>query len=305
MYIDFVEKDLTFLLSAAHVEDSNRSNNVSDYEKMDALAKIEDLQVKFFRLLQRLAVGKSATINSIFDQGKAMTDAFEPATNRIQEIVGNVYGVRVTFIDTPGFLPSSTNNMRRNRKIMLSVKRFIGKSPPDIVLFFEWLDLLNMGYNDFPLMKLVFHVFGSAIWFKPILVMTHASLTLPEGPCGFPVNYESYVERFDGTLYTPGTIRHKTGKPNADEEDEYQLPPIRILTKSQIERLTKSQKRDYLDELDRETLYLKKQLKEDAQRQREKKLSEAETLVEDNNYDDQQQPSGGCPLTGYGSSSDF
>ncbi|KAJ9163043.1 hypothetical protein P3X46_022762 [Hevea brasiliensis] len=414
------------------LEDSNRSNNVSDYEKMDALAKIEDLQVKFFRLLQRLgysndkllvakflyrihlatsirgreldlkrarkvateqeaieipklnfsvrilvlwktAVGKSATINSIFAQGKAMTDAFEPATNRSQEIVGNVYGVRVTFIDTPGFLPSSTNNMRRNRKIMLSVKRFIGKSPPDIVLFFERLHLLNMGYNDFPLMKLVFQVFGSAIWFNPILVMTHASLTLPEGPCGFPVNYESYAvsdtklenpvllaenhprckKNFMGENILPNgqawrsqflllcmctkilgdantllefqdsielgsssprvpslphllssLLQHRVSNPNeadhnvndillsdADEEDEYQLPPIRILTKSQIERLTKSQKRDYLDELDyRETLYLKKQLKEDARRQREKKLSEAETLVEDNNYDDQQQP---------------
>ncbi|KAG8652012.1 translocase of chloroplast 90, chloroplastic isoform X2 [Manihot esculenta] len=423
-------------------EDANRTNHASD-----PLAKIEDLQVKFFRLLQRLGysndnvlvakvlyrirlaisirgreldlkrarkvaeeqeaidtpeldfsvrilvlgktgVGKSATINSIFDQRKMITDAFEPATNHIEEIAGTVNGFRITFIDTPGFFPSSASNMRRNRKIMLSVKRFIRKSPPHIVLFFERLDLVNMGYYDFPLMKLMTEVFGSAIWFNTILVMTHASSTLPEGPSGFPVNYESYVTRctdliqhfihqavsdtklenpvllaenhtqckknFMGENVLPNgqawrsqflllcmctkvlgdanillefqdsielgsssprvpslshlllsLLRHRLSSPNgaeydvneillsdADEEDEYdQLPPIRILTKSQIERLTKSQKRDYLDELDyRETLYLKKQLKEDISRKREKKLAESETSGEDNNHEDQQPP---------------
>ncbi|KAF2310582.1 hypothetical protein GH714_014918 [Hevea brasiliensis] len=270
---------------------------------------------------------------------------------------------------------------------MLSVKRFIRESPPDVVLFFDRLDLINMGYNDFPLMKLMTEVLGSAIWFNTILVMTHASSTLPEGPSGFPVNYESYVTRctdlmqhfihqavsdrklenpvllaenhpqckknllgenilpngqawksqflllcictkilgdvstlleFQGSIELGSSsprvpslphllsslLRHRVSNPNeadndvndillsdAEEEDEYdQLPPIRILTKSQFERLTKLQKRDYLDELDyRETLYLKKQLKEDARRQREKKLCEAETLGEDD-YDDQQTP---------------
>ncbi|OAY31505.1 translocase of chloroplast 90, chloroplastic isoform X2 [Manihot esculenta] len=426
--------------------DLNRSNNVNDCEKADSLAKIEDLEVKFFRLLRRLGhssdnllvakvlyrihlatsirgresdlkrarkiaaeqeaidkpklnfsirilvlgktgVGKSATINSIFDQRKTTTDAFEAATKHIQEIVGTVSGVKVTFIDTPGFLPASANNVRRNRKIMLSVKRFIRKSPPDIVLFCERLDLVNMGYSDFPLVKLMTEVLGSAIWFNTILVMTHASSMLPEGPNGFSVNYESYVTKctdlmqqfihqavldrklenpvllvenhpqckknfagenilpngqawksqflllcictkilgdvsklleFQGSIELGSSsprvpslphllsslLRHHVSNPNevdddvyeillsdAEEEDEYdQLPPIRILTKSQFERLTKSQKRDYLDELDyRETLYLKKQLKEDARSKREKKLAEAERLGEDNS-DDQQTP---------------
>ncbi|KAF3453074.1 hypothetical protein FNV43_RR03507 [Rhamnella rubrinervis] len=73
--------------------------------------------------------------------------------------------------------------------------------------------------------------------------------------------------------------------------DEYdQLPPICILTKSQFERLTKSQKKEYLDELDyRETLYMKKNLKEEYRRQREKKLSEGENLASDDNSDSQQE----------------
>ncbi|XP_039051322.1 translocase of chloroplast 90, chloroplastic-like isoform X2 [Hibiscus syriacus] len=226
---------------------------------MDTLAKIEDLQITFFRLLQRLRQpqdnllvakvlyrmhlatliragesdlkrvnlrneraktiarerevsglqgldfsikilvlgktgdGKSATINSVFDQPKTETSAFQPATDCIREVTGTVHGIKVTFIDTPGFLPPSTSTMRRNRKIMLSVKKFIRRSPPDVVLYFELLDLLNMGYSDFPLLKLVTEAFGNAIWFNTILVMTHSSSALPEGPSGYPVNYESYV----------------------------------------------------------------------------------------------------------------
>lgn len=438
------------------VEDSTRSNihNV-DEKKMGPSAKIEDLQIKFLRLIQRVGhrhdgllvakvlyrihlatliragesdmkmvnlrtdrvraiardqeaaglpeldfsirilvlgktgVGKSATINSVFDQIKTETGAFRPATDHIQEVVGTVSGIKVTFIDTPGFLPSSARSIRRNRKIMLSVKKFIKKSPPDIVLYFERLDLINMGYSDFPLLKLMTEVFGSAIWFNTILVMTHSS-TLPDGPSGYPVSYESYVSQCtdlvqhnihqavsDSRIENPvllvenhpqcrknvrgqpilpngqvwrshflllsictkvlgdansllefqdsielgplnntrlpsvphllsSFLRHRSlSSPTAaenemdeifvsdmDQEDEYdQLPSIRILTKAQFERLTKSQKRSYLDELDcREILYLKKQLKEEFRRRKEIKLSKEENSPNDNNPDNEVYP---------------
>nr|XP_023905715.1 translocase of chloroplast 90, chloroplastic isoform X2 [Quercus suber] len=426
----------------------------SNKKKMDPLAKIEDLQVKFLRLLRRLGlsqenilvakvlyrihlasliqagesdvkrvnlgsnrakavaaeqeaaglreldfsfrilvlgktgVGKSATINSLFEEMKTVTDAFQPATDRIQEVAGTVNGIKITVIDTPGLLPSSSSTVRRNKKILLSVKRFIKKSPPDIVLYFERLDVINMGYTDFPVLRLVTEVFGTAIWFNTILVMTHSSSDLPEGPNGYPVNYESYVTQCtdlvqhyihqavsDSRLENPvllvenhpqckknimgekvlpngqvwksqflllcictkvlsdvnsllkfqdsielgplstarlpslphllsSLLRHRSiSSPNGmddeidenslldtQEEDEYdQLPSIRILKKSQFERLTNSQKKDYLDELDyREILYLKKQLKEEYQRRRENRLSKEENLVNDDNSDSQQ-----------------
>ncbi|KAK3213123.1 hypothetical protein Dsin_017829 [Dipteronia sinensis] len=77
-----------------------------------------------------------------------------------------------------------------------------------------------------------------------------------------------------------------------DEEDEYdQLPTIRILTKSQFDRLTKSQKNSYLDELDyREILYYKKQLKEESRKRKENKLSSEENFPDDNNSDVQASP---------------
>lgn len=434
------------------VEDSYQFHRSADENKLDPLAKIERLQIKFLRLLRRLGqsqdnilvakvlyrihlatliragesdlkrtnlrsdkaraiaaeqeatgvpeldfsirilvlgktgVGKSATINSIFDQTKVATDAFRPATDRIQEVVGTVNGIKISVIDTPGLLPSSTGNVRRNRKILLSVKRFIRKSPPDIVLYFERLDLLNMSYGDFPLLKLITEVFGSPIWFNTVLVMTHSSSALPEGTNGYPVNYDSFVNQCtdllqhyihqavsDSKLENPvllvenhhqcrtnimgekvlpngqvwksqflllcictkllgdtnalldfrnvelgpssatrqpsiphllsSLLRHRSvphqggledetdeiSLSDAEEEDEYdQLPPIRILTKSQFGKLTNSQKKDYLDELDyRETLYLKKQLKEEARRRRESKHSDGGSLANDDNYDEQ------------------
>ncbi|KAK1288503.1 hypothetical protein QJS10_CPB19g01898 [Acorus calamus] len=335
-----------------------------------------DFSIKIL-VLGRTGVGKSATINSIFNQTVVLTDAFQPATERIQEVVGTVSGIKITFIDTPGLSPAYSNQ-RRNRKIMLSVKRHIRRSPPDIVLYFERLDVLNMGYSDFSLLKLVNDVFGSAIWFNTIIVMTHSSSALPEGPDGYPVRYETFVNQstnlvqhyilqvasdsdldipvllvdnhplcktnFEGEKVLPnGQVwksqflllcivtkvlgdanillkfqdtfqakQHRTRSPSLphllssllkprsfpasvasdeelqelseiDGEDDYnRLPPIMILTKRQFERLTKDQKKAYLDELDyRETLYMKKQWKEELRRLRDSSLSNGNDGNED------------------------
>ncbi|KAK4265262.1 hypothetical protein QN277_026337 [Acacia crassicarpa] len=432
----------------------------TDGRPKDPLAKIEDLQVKFFRLLHRFGqsaenlfvakvlyrlhlatvirakesdlkrvihsskrareiatqqetsglpeldfsctilvlgktgVGKSSTINSIFDQTKTTTDAFQPATNRIQEFVGTVNGIKVRVIDTPGLLPSSTCNLKRNKRILHSIKRFIRKSPPDIVLYFERMDFINAGCSDFPLLRLVSEVLGSAIWFHTVLVMTHAYSAILEGPDGKIVNFDSYVSHCidlvqhninqalsDKRLENPVLLvenhpqcpRNFMGEktlPNgqvwvpqlllccictkvlgdvnfllkfqnsvelepvsgaripslphlvssllnrsvssasamdyeadeilcscSEQEDEYdQLPPIQILSKAQFEKLSKLQKKEYLDELDyRETLYLKKHLKEQSHRCREMLLKK-QNLSASERPDDQQASSEPVPL---------
>ncbi|CAA2963639.1 translocase of chloroplast 90, chloroplastic-like [Olea europaea subsp. europaea] len=231
--------------------------------------------------------------------------------------------------------------------------------------------MINPGYCDFPLLKLITELLGPELWFNTILVMTHSSAALPEGPDGYPVSYNSYVTYctdlmrhcihqaiLDKKLENPvilvendphcktdnrgrkilpngqlwmsqfllicictkilGDVNTLLGfedcvqlgplsktrlpslphllssflkhhiqlNPNTsndkidelpltymDEEDEYdQLPPIRILTRAQFEKLTNLQKKAYLDELDyRETLYLKKQLKQEFLRKKENK----------------------------------
>ncbi|KAL6642368.1 hypothetical protein ACP70R_020549 [Stipagrostis hirtigluma subsp. patula] len=143
-------------------------------------------------LLGKTGVGKSATINSIFDERKVATDALHPGTDRIKKIDGTIKGLRVTVIDTPGLMPHY-HSQRRNKKILHSVKRFIKRSPPDIVLYFERLDHISSRYSDYPLLKLITDILGSSMWFNTVLVMTHCSSSPPEGPDGYPLEYDAYT----------------------------------------------------------------------------------------------------------------
>ncbi|KAK9055119.1 hypothetical protein SSX86_026201 [Deinandra increscens subsp. villosa] len=382
-------------LIRAGESDLKRVNLRSDKAKEIAIQQetsgVPDLDFSFSILvLGKTGVGKSSTINSILNQAKAKTDAFQPATNCVQKIEGNVNGIKISFIDTPGLLPPSPNTIGRNRKILYKIKKHIRRSPPDMVLYFERLDVINTNYSDFPLLKLITEVFGTGIWFNTMLVMTHSCSPLPEGPNGYPATYESYgfqctdlIQRYihqaisDSKLENPilfvenhpqcrtningdkilpdgqiwksqfllsclctkilgdvnkvldfqdrielgasnttrlpslphllsSFLHHHISDPNAteneidyislsdleEEEEEYdQLPPIRILTKSQFKKLSNSQKSDYLDELDyRETLYLKKQLKEELRARKEKKISENGNFDRDGNVDSPPEP---------------
>lgn len=326
-----------------------------------------DLNFSFkILVLGKTGVGKSATINTIFDQPMVPTDAFQPATNHIQEISGTIKGIRVTVIDTPGLNPSH-HNQRRNRQILSQVKRFIKRLSPDVVLYLERLDAINEGYNDYRPLKLITDVFGDSIWCNAIIGMTHASSTPPEGPDGYAVSYDSYIGhrvnlmqnyihqaiqstqlqnpvvlvenhplcrrnakgekilpngevwisqllllctatkvlgdantilRFQDSFQVTKTRTRLPSLPHLvssllhplhpmedehgelfnDVEDEYdQLPPIRILTKAQYRRLSKEQKKAYLDELEyRETLYLKKQWNDEVRKQGENRNDDYE-----------------------------
>lgn len=131
----------------------------------------------------------------MFGQERATTNAFQPSTECIQQVVGSIKGIKVTLIDTPGLLPSN-KNQHKNRKILIEVQKFIRKSPPDVILYFERLDVYKRGgYYDIQLINLITNVFGSSIWFNTIIVMTHSSFPLPEEMNGYPVSYEAFVSQ--------------------------------------------------------------------------------------------------------------
>ncbi|ONK78933.1 uncharacterized protein A4U43_C01F1140 [Asparagus officinalis] len=335
-------------------------------------------------IIGKTGVGKSATINSIFDQLKVLTDAFQPATNKIQEITGTIKGIRVTVIDTPGLSPSH-HSQQRNRKILFQVKNFIRRSPPDAVLYLDRLDTINRGYSDYRLLELITDVFSSSIWCNAIIGMTHSSSCPPEGPDGYTVSYDSYVDHctnvlqhhihqaiqstqlqnpvflvenhpmcrknakgekilpngqdwmsqllllcaatkvlgdankilgfqdnfrvtkartrlpslphlLSSLLHPRDYMEEESNEPFDDiEDDEYdQLPPIRILTKAQYRKLSKEQRKIYLDELEyRETLHLKKQWNDELRRRKEKNYDDYE---EDNSQELVQLPDIAVPL---------
>ncbi|KAK8934976.1 hypothetical protein KSP39_PZI015071 [Platanthera zijinensis] len=143
-------------------------------------------------VIGKTGVGKSATINSIFDDAELHTNAFQLCTKRIQNVVGTVQGIKVRVIDTPG-LSSCPSDQRRNEKILNSMKSFISKTPPDVVLYFDRLDIRSRDYGDVPLLRTITDVFGSSIWFNAIVVLTHACAAPPDGPNGTPLSYEMFV----------------------------------------------------------------------------------------------------------------
>ncbi|KAK9947491.1 hypothetical protein M0R45_003114 [Rubus argutus] len=250
-------------------------------------------------VLGKTGVGKSATINSIFDQTKAVTNAFRPGTKHIREVVGTVNGIRVTIIDTPGFLPghhscydsfflsssgwdrtgilSAMKYMRGEAQIWCSTIYIKQCRTPDLKTQCFWLRIIL--------------IVRQISWGKRYFQMVSIELgpQLPPMCHLFPISSRLFYV----ILLFPSGVENEVDESllsDMEEEDEYdQLPAIRILTKVQFERLTKSQKTDYLNELDyRETLYLKKQLKEEYRRQMESKLSNEKKLESYDNSESQQ-----------------
>ncbi|KAL5231128.1 hypothetical protein ABZP36_029904 [Zizania latifolia] len=143
-------------------------------------------------VLGKTGVGKSATINSIFDDAQLETNAFDTSTRKVQEVVGMIEGIKVKVIDTPG-LSCSSSDQHYNQKVLSSVKRLISRSPLDIVLYFDRLDMQTRDYGDVLLLQTITRVFGASIWFNAIVVLTHAASAPPDGPNGIPLSYEMFV----------------------------------------------------------------------------------------------------------------
>ncbi|XP_010489233.1 PREDICTED: translocase of chloroplast 132, chloroplastic [Camelina sativa] len=353
-------------------------------------------------VLGKSGVGKSATINSIFDEVKFCTDAFQMGTKRVQDVEGFVQGIKVRVIDTPGLLPS-WSDQAKNEKILNSVKAFIKKSPPDIVLYLDRLDMQSRDSGDMPLLRTISDVFGPSIWFNAIVGLTHAASVPPDGPNGTASSYDMFVTQRshviqqairqaagdmrlmnpvslvenhsacrtnragqrvlpNGQVWKPHLLllsfaskilaeanallklqdnipgrpfvaRSKApplpfllssllqsrpqpklpeqqygdeededdldGSSDSDEESEYdQLPPFKSLTKAQMATLSRSQKKQYLDEMEyREKLLMKKQMKEERKRRKMFKKFAAEIKDLPDGYNENVEEESGGPAS--------
>ncbi|MED6106405.1 hypothetical protein PIB30_004640 [Stylosanthes scabra] len=109
-----------------------------------------------------------------------------------KKIVGMVDGVKIRVFDTPG-LKSSALEQGFNRKVLSTVKKVTKKSPPDIVLYVDRLDLQTRDLNDLPLLRSITSALGPSIWRNVIVTLTHAASAPPDGPSGAPLSYEVFV----------------------------------------------------------------------------------------------------------------
>ncbi|CBI36833.3 unnamed protein product, partial [Vitis vinifera] len=203
-------------------------------------------------VLGKSGVGKSATINSIFGEQKALINAFEPATTTVREIIGTIDGVKIRVFDTPG-LKSSFLEQGVNRKILSSIQKFTKKCPPDIVLYVDRLDAQTRDLNDLPLLRTITSSLGPSIWRSAIVTLTHGASAPPDGPSGAPLSYETYVSQRSHVVqqyYLKQSRTHPKLSAEQDEDEYDQLPPFKPLRKSQIAKLSKEQRKAYFEEYD-------------------------------------------------------
>ncbi|KAL8142499.1 LOW QUALITY PROTEIN: hypothetical protein V2J09_015531 [Rumex salicifolius] len=141
--------------------EANRAGAFS-YDRASAMAEqlehTEKEPINFsctIMVLGKTGVGKSANINSIFDEEKFSTNAFGYDIKNLQEVEGNtVHGIKVWVIDTPGLL-QSWSDQQKNEKTLLSVKRFLKKSLLDIVLYLDRLDMPSRDSGDMALLRTI------------------------------------------------------------------------------------------------------------------------------------------------------
>ncbi|KAL2459648.1 translocase of chloroplast [Forsythia ovata] len=256
-------------------------------------------------VIGKTGVGKSATINSIFGEKKAMIDAFEPATTDVKVITGSLDGVKIRILDTPG-LRTSFTEQSINRRILLMIKKFMRKCPPDVVLYVDRVDAQTRDLTDLPMLKSVTTYLGSSIWHNAVIALTHAASTLPDGPSGNPLSYDVFVAQRsrlvqqlishsagDMHVMNPVALVENHNFVEKNKDGEAMLPngeiwrsqllllcySMKIL--SEIAKLSREQRKAYFEEYDyRVKLLQKKQWREEMERLREMKKKGKDGLLD-------------------------
>ncbi|KAG2534027.1 translocase of chloroplast 159, chloroplastic-like [Panicum virgatum] len=196
---------------------SNHSSELENAWKRALQLEAEGIEELEFScnvlVLGKTGVGKSATINSIFGEDKSKTNAFLPATSSVKEIAGVVDGVKFRVIDTPG-LGTSAKDEKSNRKVLNSIKKYIKRCPPDIILYVDRIDTQRQEANSLFLLHHITSVLGLLIWSRAIITLTHSGAAPPEGPSGSAMNYGMVVTHRTHAIQQ--SIRQVTNDPQIE-----------------------------------------------------------------------------------------
>jgi len=196
---------------------SNHSSELENAWKRALQLEAEGIEELEFScnvlVLGKTGVGKSATINSIFGEDKSKTNAFLPATSSVKEIAGVVDGVKFRVIDTPG-LGTSAKDEKSNRKVLNSIKKYIKRCPPDIILYVDRIDTRRQEANSLFLLRHITSVLGLLIWSRAIITLTHSGAAPPEGPSGSAMNYGMVVTHRTHAIQQ--SIRQVTNDPQIE-----------------------------------------------------------------------------------------
>ncbi|XP_010445371.1 PREDICTED: translocase of chloroplast 159, chloroplastic [Camelina sativa] len=139
----------------------------------------------------KTGVGKSATVNSIFGESKSPVGAFGVTTKSANYIVGNVGGILIRILDTPGLVSSATEE-QFNQEVLLSIKKSMRKFPIDVFLYIDRLD----DTPDIRLLRIITSSLGSSIWQNAIVVLTHAASDVPD-----TVSYKDFIAQRSSLMH--------------------------------------------------------------------------------------------------------
>merc|ERR1712050_96044 len=106
--------------------------------------------------------GKTSTINSLLGNNK-LIPASSSATKKIETFKIEAYGVKWTFIDTPGLYPAASAkacNEDRLRKIKAAISNY----KPDVCLYFERMDYAPSENVDSGVFNLISEILDNLVF---------------------------------------------------------------------------------------------------------------------------------------------
>ena len=139
-------------------------------------------------VLGMAGVGKTSTLHNLL--GIEPLSGYH-ATEGVQILRGEVNGIGVTFIDTPG-LHAGPASQASNLKILHAAKRAFNKHKPHAVLYMDRMDSTRRDQADLAIMRSISDVFGPDVWFSTMVTLTHAGAPPPDGGSGQPVPQDAY-----------------------------------------------------------------------------------------------------------------
>jgi GTP-binding protein len=148
--------------------------------------KQEDVSTLTILVLGKGGVGKSSTVNSLLGERAVTVSSFQSEALRPVMVSRTRAGFTLNIIDTPGLVEAGYVS----HQSLELIKRFLLNKTIDIMLYVDRLDTYRVDELDRQIVSAITDSFGKQIWYKSLLVLTHAQLSPPDN-----LDYEVFVSK--------------------------------------------------------------------------------------------------------------